>query len=138
MANCLRCGRPLKNKLSIQRGYGPGCYKKLNIDKNKDVDIKQEEITRKEVKGQMNILEETRRIKPNMPLVSKIYFKILDRNRVYYLLERSYASVDDGYIFTDLIEEEEYLRALKKGERTEELEFDDARPNIKYEIENIA
>lgn len=25
---CLGCGRALKNKTSIQRGYGPDCYKK--------------------------------------------------------------------------------------------------------------
>lgn len=138
MTNCLKCGRPLKNKLSIERGYGPGCYKKLNIDKNKDVDIKQEKVDRKEIEGQMNILEESRRLKPQMKLVRKVYFKILDRNRVYYLLERAYASKNDGCIYTDLIKEETYLKAIEKKERTEELELDDARPNIKHEIENIA
>ncbi|MBC8590644.1 DUF6011 domain-containing protein [Wansuia hejianensis] len=61
---CLRCGRALKNKSSIKRGYGPGCYKKINREEKKDkesqVDVNKEE--RIEIEGQIFIdeLEERR------------------------------------------------------------------------------
>lgn len=34
---CLRCGRVLKNKASIQKGYGPGCAKKMKLEDQKDI-----------------------------------------------------------------------------------------------------
>lgn len=33
---CLRCGRVLKNKRSIDRGFGPGCAKKMKLANIKD------------------------------------------------------------------------------------------------------
>lgn len=32
MIRCKVCGRPLKNKDSINEGVGPGCKKKLKVD----------------------------------------------------------------------------------------------------------
>lgn len=71
-------------------------------------------------------------------LVRKVYFKIIDKNKEYFLLERAYASECDGYIQVDLIKEETYLKAVERNERTKELEFDDARPNLQHQIKSIA
>lgn len=54
--NCLRCGRALKNKRSIDRGYGPGCAKKMKLEDAKDNAIHAAEI--EELEGQLNILDE--------------------------------------------------------------------------------
>ena len=53
--NCLKCGRALKNKTSIARGYGPGCYKKVQAEVKKDYETREERI---EIDGQVDILEE--------------------------------------------------------------------------------
>lgn len=34
--NCLRCGRPLSNKVSVKRGYGSTCYRKVEKAKAKE------------------------------------------------------------------------------------------------------
>lgn len=34
-AMCLRCGRKLTNKRSVELGYGPGCFKKIQIEDKK-------------------------------------------------------------------------------------------------------
>ena len=34
---CKRCKRPLKNELSIQRGYGATCWKKVQINNQRSV-----------------------------------------------------------------------------------------------------
>lgn len=59
---CLRCGRPLKNKTSIKRGYGPGCYKKINKDKKKECESKVEIEEKFEIEGQ-TFLDELREYK---------------------------------------------------------------------------
>lgn len=33
--NCRRCGRPLKTRLSLERGFGPSCYKKVAGEQKK-------------------------------------------------------------------------------------------------------
>lgn len=40
---CLGCGKPLKNKTSIQRGRGPSCYKKYQESIKKEKDEKENE-----------------------------------------------------------------------------------------------
>lgn len=35
LGNCLRCGRPLSSKISIKRGYGGTCYRKVKQAKAK-------------------------------------------------------------------------------------------------------
>lgn len=64
---CLRCGRALKSKTSIERGYGPGCYKKINGEEKKDNKVKIDEMKeeRIELEGQIFIdeLEERRNMR---------------------------------------------------------------------------
>lgn len=55
---CLRCGRALKNKRSIDRGYGPGCAKKIKLEEIKDTVDHAAEL--EELDGQLNILDEIR------------------------------------------------------------------------------
>lgn len=55
---CLRCGRALKNKRSIDRGYGPGCARKIKLEEIKDTANHAAEI--EELEGQLNILDEIR------------------------------------------------------------------------------
>lgn len=35
MERCRRCGRQLKDKQSIKLGYGPVCYEKMEVIKDK-------------------------------------------------------------------------------------------------------
>lgn len=58
MSNCLMCGRPLKNKISIQRGYGSSCYKKIKEETKKDYKTKDEI---EEIEGQVNFVDEIRK-----------------------------------------------------------------------------
>lgn len=58
MAICLRCGRPLKNKQSAQRGYGPSCYKKVTKAQGKESDLIIDEVDRVEIDGQVNFVDE--------------------------------------------------------------------------------
>ena len=37
MTRCAQCGRPLSDPVSVARGYGPVCFKKIQQHKNKDV-----------------------------------------------------------------------------------------------------
>lgn len=53
--NCLRCGRALKNKKSIDRGFGPGCAKKMKLEDIKDNADHTDEL--EELDGQMFIDE---------------------------------------------------------------------------------
>lgn len=60
---CLRCGRALKNKNSIKRGYGPGCYKKIKSKKVGENKVEIDNQERIEVKGQIDILDELKQRK---------------------------------------------------------------------------
>ena len=35
MVGCNRCGRPLKNEQSLQRGFGPVCWKKHQAEEKR-------------------------------------------------------------------------------------------------------
>lgn len=72
-----------------------------------------------------------------LKLVRIIYFKIIDGDKIYYLIEKSYTSKYDGKINVDKISEEEYEKAILKEERTEELHLEDVRPNIKNAIRRL-
>lgn len=52
MAKCKRCGKPLRNKQSIARGYGPGCYKKVSAETKNDYEPIEERI---EIEGQIDV-----------------------------------------------------------------------------------
>lgn len=55
---CLRCGRTLTNKNSAQRGYGPGCYKKMKQEEKKNYEENIKEIEAiAEIEGQIFIDE---------------------------------------------------------------------------------
>lgn len=56
---CKRCGRALKSKTSIARGYGSYCYSKVK-EAEKD-EVKQDNDERVEIEGQINILDEVRK-----------------------------------------------------------------------------
>lgn len=60
MAKCNMCGRPLKNKVSIERGMGPGCYEKANKEIKKDYEVKK--IDQEELEDQENFIEEIRSV----------------------------------------------------------------------------
>ena len=53
---CLRCGRALKSKDSIQRGYGSYCYSKVKEAEKDEVKIDENE--RVEIEGQINFMDE--------------------------------------------------------------------------------
>lgn len=42
MCKCQRCGKELKSGESIQRGYGPTCYKIVNFQNKRKLDIKKD------------------------------------------------------------------------------------------------
>lgn len=55
---CLRCGRVLKNKKSAERGYGPGCYKKVKQEEKRNYEENIKEIEKiEEIEGQIFIDE---------------------------------------------------------------------------------
>lgn len=56
--NCLRCGRTLTNKASAERGYGPGCYKKVKQEEKRNYEENIKEIEAiAEIEGQIFIDE---------------------------------------------------------------------------------
>ena len=58
---CLRCGRALKSKDSIQRGYGPGCYKKIKAEEKKLDEVQKFNDVVEEIEGQENFFDELQR-----------------------------------------------------------------------------
>ncbi|MDR7856332.1 hypothetical protein [Tissierella sp.] len=71
-------------------------------------------------------------------LVRKTYLKVVDQDKNYYLIEKAYASEYDGFIVTDEITEEEFFKAVDNEERIEEINFSEARLNIRNAIKRIA
>lgn len=61
---CKRCGRALKSRTSIQRGYGPHCYEKVHGDKKESKELIEDQIIEEPIAGQIFIdeLEENRKI----------------------------------------------------------------------------
>lgn len=59
---CGRCGRPLKSKVSIDRGYGAFCYKKVQEEKAKKI----EEDNLRNLEGEVRSIDHStdRTIKP--------------------------------------------------------------------------
>jgi hypothetical protein len=58
MSVCLRCGRKLTNKESAKRGYGPGCYKKIQKEEKRDKkDVNIDNPKREEIEGQLDLLK---------------------------------------------------------------------------------
>lgn len=41
--NCGKCGRPLKDPKSIERGFGPTCWAKVQADQEHDHSVEQKE-----------------------------------------------------------------------------------------------
>lgn len=72
-----------------------------------------------------------------LKLVRTIYFKVKVRDKKCYLVEKAFMSKYDGYIDVDKITEEEYEKAVLKEEKTEEVNFEDARLNIKNAIRRL-
>ncbi|WP_333638172.1 hypothetical protein [Tissierella praeacuta] len=70
-------------------------------------------------------------------LVRTIYFKIVDEDKTYFLIEKAFTSKYDGMIKVDKITEKEYKKAVLKKERTEEINIEDARLNIKNSIKEL-
>ena len=56
--NCLRCGRPLSNKVSVKRGYGSTCYRKVKKEKAKAKEKLKKEIENEVV--ELNFIDELR------------------------------------------------------------------------------
>lgn len=75
--------------------------------------------------------------KSRLKLVRTIYFKVIDKDKIYYLKEKAFASKHDGYIDIEKITEKEYEKAVLKEERTEEIRFEDTRLNIKNAIRRL-
>lgn len=61
MSVCLRCGRPLTNKDSAKRGYGPGCYKKIKAEEKKLDEVQKFNEVTEEIEGQINFVDEIKR-----------------------------------------------------------------------------
>lgn len=51
---CLICGRKLKSQLSIERGIGPGCWKKNHTELHNIVESSKKD---EDIPGQMSIDE---------------------------------------------------------------------------------
>ncbi len=58
---CLRCGRALKNKESVERGYGSGCYKKIKAEEKKLDEVQKFNEVMEEIEGQINFVDELKR-----------------------------------------------------------------------------
>ena len=66
-----------------------------------------------------------------LKLVRKTHFKILDKNKTYYLIEKAYMSNHDGFIDVGEITEKEYNNAIAMEEVVKEIKYEEARENIK-------
>jgi len=71
-------------------------------------------------------------------LVRETYIKVFHNGKVYYLKEKCYASDQDGFINTERITKETFIRAIQEGKRVEEVDFENARLNIKNTIEKVS
>jgi hypothetical protein len=70
-----------------------------------------------------------------MKLFETIYMKIIDKDKIYYLLYKSYADDFDGRIDVEEIDKKRYLKSKEVGLKIEEKEFGNARFGIKRRIE---
>lgn len=69
-----------------------------------------------------------------MKLVKTVYFKVITKDKEYFLKEKSYASRCDGEIITEEIIEKTYHNAVAEGKDTKEIKFEDASLGIKNRI----
>lgn len=58
---CRRCGRALKSKESVKRGYGSYCYKKVKIEEKKCDEVQKFNEVMEEIEGQENFFDELQR-----------------------------------------------------------------------------
>lgn len=73
----------------------------------------------------------------SLRLVRVVYFKVIDKDKVYYLLEKSYLSKYDGRIDVTRITEKEYEKAVLKEEKTVEISYEESRLGIKNWIKEL-
>lgn len=70
-----------------------------------------------------------------MKLFETIYMKIIDTDKTYYLLYKSYADDFDGRIEVVEIDEKRFIGAKEAGLKIEERTIEKARFGIKRRIE---
>lgn len=73
-----------------------------------------------------------------MRLVRETYLKVIVGREAHYLKERCYASESDGCIKTEFITKATFLKAVNENKRTEEVDINNARLNIRNAIEKVS
>lgn len=77
-------------------------------------------------------------IRSSLKLVRVTYVRVLDGTKIHYLKEKCYASEFDGYIKTEIITKKTYEKAVSEGKRTEEVDIDNARLNIRNTLRKVS
>lgn len=67
-------------------------------------------------------------------LVRKDYYKVEYKGKVYYLVEKAYASSYDGYFDTKEITKQTYEKAELRGDRVKELDYNTLDKYMKRSI----
>lgn len=77
-------------------------------------------------------------MRSKLRLVRETYLKVIDGDKTYYFVEKCYASDQDGFINTEKITKEVFLKAINEGKRIEEVDFKNAKFHIKNMIRQVS